>query len=310
MASPWKQLNNTPSFSVDTMLLLTDGSVMCHEYETPNWHKLVPDAKGDYVKGTWQAMTALPANAPLAQNGPVDAPLYYASAVLKDSRVFVAGGEYNVVSQVDLLTAQIYDPVADSWSSVPTPPGWSNIGDAPCCVLPDGKVLLGDINSTRTAIFDPIARSWSPGGNKDDNSSEESWTLLPNHTVLSAEVNNHPKAEKYVVHTNTWVSAGAVPAAADLVLNVPGASIEIGPASFALALPAIPHSTTSRPEPGPRAQIFRLIQAGISCAPSTLQPLFFRTATFCVWSAPWSRAVSTPAGRVSQSGSSSLTARP
>jgi Kelch motif len=229
MASPWKKLNNTPPFSVDTMLLLTDGSVMCHEYETPNWHKLVPDAKGDYVNGSWQTMTPIPANAPLSQNGPVDAPLYYASAVLKDGRVFVAGGEYNVLSQVDLLTAQIYDPVADSWASVPTPPGWNNIGDAPSCVLPDGKILLGDINSTRTAIFNPTTKTWSPGGNKDDNSSEESWTLLPNHTILCAEVNNHPKAEKYVINTNTWVSAGSVPAAADLVLNVP-VSIEIGPA--------------------------------------------------------------------------------
>jgi len=230
MASPWKQLNNPPPFSVDTMLLLTDGSVMCHEYETSNWHRLVPDAKGNYVNATWRAVTPLPANAPLSQNGPVDAPLYYASAVLKDGRVFVAGGEYNAGSQVDLLTAEIYDPVADSWSAVPPPPAWNNIGDAPSCVLPDGKVLLGDINSKRTAIFDPVTKIWSLGGNKDDRSSEESWTLLPNHSILCAEVDNHPKAERYEINTNSWVSAGSVPAASDLVLNVPGISIEIGPA--------------------------------------------------------------------------------
>jgi len=230
MANPWKKLNNTPPFSVDTMLLLTDGSIMCHEYETPNWHKLVPDANGSYVKGSWHTLTPLPANALLSQSGPVDAPLYYASAVLKDGRVFVAGGEYNAGSQVDLLTAQIYDPVADSWTSVPTPPGWNNIGDAPSCVLPNGKVLLGDINSTRTAVFDPITKAWALGGNKHDKSSEESWTLLPDHTILCAEVDNHPKAEKYVIKTNTWKSTGSVPTAADLVLNVPGVSIEIGPA--------------------------------------------------------------------------------
>lgn len=45
MASPWKKLNNTPSFSADTMLLLTDGTVMCHELETANWHRLVPDSR-------------------------------------------------------------------------------------------------------------------------------------------------------------------------------------------------------------------------------------------------------------------------
>jgi hypothetical protein len=88
--------------------------------------------------------------------------------VLKDGRVFVAGGEYNVVSQVDLLTAQIYDPVADSWTVLPTPPAWNNIGDASGCVLPDGRVLLGDINSKRTAILDPITKTWSVGGSKDD----------------------------------------------------------------------------------------------------------------------------------------------
>ena len=228
----WQTLSTPPSFSIDTMLLLTDASVMCHEYETPNWHRLVPDAKGSYVNGTWHPMTPLPANAPASQNGPLDAPLYYASAVLKDGRVFVAGGEYNVKFQnsADLLAAEIYDPVADSWAAVSTPPGWNNIGDAPTCVLPDGRVLIGDINSTRTAIFDPVTNTWSLGGNKDDNSSEESWTLLPNHSILCAEVDNHPKAERYLIKSNKWVGAGSVPAASDLVLNVPGISIEIGPA--------------------------------------------------------------------------------
>jgi hypothetical protein len=45
----WQKLTNAPSFSVDTMLLLTDASIMCHEYETSNWHRLVPDTKGNYV---------------------------------------------------------------------------------------------------------------------------------------------------------------------------------------------------------------------------------------------------------------------
>ena len=232
MPSPWKPLKNTPPFSVDTMLLLTDGSVLCHEYESPNWYRLVPDNKGGYVNATWHSVTPLPANAPISQNGPLDAPLYYASAVLKDGRLIVAGGEYNAlfVHGIDLLAAEIYDPVTDAWTSVPTPPGWGNIGDAPSCVLPDGRVLLGDINSTRTAIFHPGSKTWSPGGNKHDNSSEETWTLLPDNTILCAEVDNHPKAEKYDIKTNKWVNTGSVPAGSDLVINVPGISIEIGPA--------------------------------------------------------------------------------
>ena len=130
MAS-WGPLTTPSAVAVDTMLLLTDGGVMCHVYGTANWHKLVPDAQGDYVNGTWQSLASMPANAPTTQNGPTDAPLYYASAVLKDGRVFVAGGEYNVnyASGVDLLAVEIYDPVSDSWSSLPNPPGWTNIGD-------------------------------------------------------------------------------------------------------------------------------------------------------------------------------------
>jgi hypothetical protein len=230
MPGVWKKLKNKPAFSVDTALLLTDGGVMCHEYETSNWHKLVPDAQGSYIKGTWHALTPLPANAPLTQNGPLNAPLYYSSAVLRDGHVFVAGGEYNVkfVNSVDLGAAEIYDPVADSWTSVPSP--FVNVGDAPSCVLPDGRVLVGDINSTATKIFDPVTKTWAKGGVKHDNSSEESWTLLPDRSILCAEVDNHPQAERYVIKTNKWIKAGAVPPGHDLVLNVPGVSIEIGPA--------------------------------------------------------------------------------
>src|SRR3974390_3201350 len=36
----------------------------------PPGNALVPDAKGNYVNGTWHAIPPLPANAPLSQNGP------------------------------------------------------------------------------------------------------------------------------------------------------------------------------------------------------------------------------------------------
>jgi hypothetical protein len=84
---------------------------------------------------------------------------------------------------------------------------------------------VGSILDTRTAIFDPATDTFSAGPNKADASSEETWTLLPDGTVLSAECSNHPQAEKYVPATNSWVSAGTVPA--DLVQ---AGSIEIGPA--------------------------------------------------------------------------------
>ncbi len=214
MTGNWKTLAKQPTFGVGTMLLLTDGTVMCQNSGKPDWWKLTPDSSGDYIHGTWSKLASM-----------TNAPLYFASAVLKDGRVFVAGGEYNNGKQVDLLAAEIYDPLANTWTSLPTPPGWKNIGDAPCCVLPDGKLLLGSISDTRTAIYDPVTNTWTPGGSKDDSSSEETWTLLPDETVLSVECSHHPQAEKYVIATNQWVSAGSTPT--DLV---EAGSIEIGPA--------------------------------------------------------------------------------
>ena len=128
------------------------------------------------------------------------------------------------------MAVEIYDPAADSWKSLANPPAWTNIGDAPTCVLPDGRLLMGNINVVDTAIYDPIANNWSNGGNKHDGSSEETWTLLPNQTILVAEVDNHPQSERYVISSDTWITDTNIPAAADLVLNVAGVSIKIGPA--------------------------------------------------------------------------------
>jgi hypothetical protein len=197
------------------MMLLTNGCVMCQVGDTPDWWKLTPDQTGSYVKGSWS---------PLA-NGP-NSPLYYASAVLKDGRVFVAGGEYNAGAQVDLLAAEIYDPVANTWTSIGTPPGWIHLGDAPSCVLTDGRVIVGSIENNRTAIYNPATNTWAAGGNKlNASSSEETWTLLRDGTVLTCNCNGHPGTEKYIPSSNTWVTAGPTPV--DLV---EASSIEIGPA--------------------------------------------------------------------------------
>ena len=121
MAGSWTPLTNQPSFTANHMMLLTDGTVLVQEVATANWHKLCPDQFGNYVNGTWKQLKTGP-------NGPT----YYASAVLRDGRVFIAGGEDNFGNNgVDIADCEIYDPVADSWTSI-AGPGWANIGDAPC----------------------------------------------------------------------------------------------------------------------------------------------------------------------------------
>ena len=95
MSGTWQPLAHPPSFAAGTMLLLTDGTVMCQQNCSNQWWKLSPDATGSYVQGAWTPLAPSP-----------NAPLYYASAVLADGRVFVAGGEYNNCVPADLLTAR------------------------------------------------------------------------------------------------------------------------------------------------------------------------------------------------------------
>jgi hypothetical protein len=212
MSGTWRPLLHQPTFAASTMLLLTDGTVMCQESGGVKWWRLTPDAHGSYIRGTWSELA------------PMHHPrLYYASAVLRDGRVLVSGGEYSDVSETN--TTEIYDPLTDVWTEIPPPGGWAQVGDAACCVLPDGRFLMGNLNDTRTAIYDPIAGTWTAGPHKNDRSAEETWTLLGDGTVVAAQCSNHPNAEKYVAAANAWVPAGTIPV--DLV---EATSIEVGPA--------------------------------------------------------------------------------
>jgi hypothetical protein len=215
MAGSWSPLVNQPPFAASTMLLLTNGRVMCQDENRAIWWGLTPDAKGSYLNAYWDPLASMRG-----------ARMYYGSAVLADGRVLVVGGEYaGGENTEDIATGEIYDPYFDSWSDISVPAGWYAIGDAPLCVLFDGSVLLGSINDCRTAIYDPVGNFWRQGGMKEDCSSEETWTLLPDGCVLTVECSNHPSAEKYIPASNRWVSAGRTPV--DLV-DAP--SIEIGPA--------------------------------------------------------------------------------
>ena len=215
MSGTWNVLTNPPGFSTSTMLLLTDGRVICQADGTPDWSVLTPTAHGSYQDGAWSPI------APMSIYR-----RYYASAVLANGHVLVAGGEDAPTS--DTNVCEIYDPVQNTWTTIGPPPGWGNIGSAPCAVLDDGRVLLGDIFSTRTVIYDPVANAWFGTGAKGDASSEETWTLLRDGSVLTVECNpTYPKAsQRYIPLTGTWTDAGSTQV--DLVAH--SFSTEIGPA--------------------------------------------------------------------------------
>src|SRR5579872_6949216 len=139
----WTKATNAPPVSVGAMLLLTDGRVLVHSEPNCsgctgsylNWYTLTPDNTGSYVNGTWTQVASTPSGY---------APLFFSSAVLKDGKVIVQGGEYNCnpgCSGIWQSKGAYYDPAANTWTST-TPPTKSNIGDAQSVVFPDGTWMM------------------------------------------------------------------------------------------------------------------------------------------------------------------------
>ena len=217
-AGSWTQIASPAPIAVSMMLLLTDGSVLCQASLSNEWWRLSPDRSGRYVGGRWQ---------PCGNSR--NAPLYYASAVLADGKVMMAGGEDNWdhTQADDLCAAELFDPHTATWSTLTTTPaGWTKIGDAPCAVLPDGRFLVGSIEGNPCAIYDPHLGSWTDTGKKQNGTcEEETWTLLPDGSVLTVDCEGAPGSERYL--GGAWQYEDDTP-----VALVEAASQEIGPATL------------------------------------------------------------------------------
>jgi hypothetical protein len=214
-----------------TMFLLTDGTVMVQEcmsifgatWATHRWWRLTPDARGDYANGTWSARASS-----------IVARRYFGSAVLADGRVIVCGGEYSDASGTQnqdwTNSCEIYDPVADSWSLLPTPTDsggavWSEVGDPACTLLPDGTLLIGAPNDANIAKFDPVTMSWTAmSGYPIRTSDEDSWVLMPDGTVVAPSCNAPPQTCMYTISTDQWTLGNALPTS---IISAAGS--EVGP---------------------------------------------------------------------------------
>lgn len=212
-------------------LLMTDGSVLVFDigYSGSNGRvfKFTPDSSGSYINGTWSELAAMPY-----------APIYASQAVLADGRVIVEGGEYTDLFDFTLTNeGAIYDPVTNSWTSVPPPLNFKDlypprrkfaphpIGDAANVILPDGSFMVHDKMSWQAARLNLTALTWTYHGTstKADMNDEEGWTLLPNGKVLTVDcytdyyfgITGGPyppdptHSEIYDPHTGTWSSAGS-----------------------------------------------------------------------------------------------------
>ena len=166
MSGTWQGLANQPTFHPSTMLLLTDGRVMVQEEATAHWHALTPDSFGSYRNGTWSSL----ADMSFWRR-------YYASAVLKDGRVIVVGGEQSG-DVGDSRKGEIYDPVEDTWTSIALPP-WSQVGDASNCLLPDGRLMIAALGDGECLIYDADTNAWTAAAAKSSRANEETWSSSP-----------------------------------------------------------------------------------------------------------------------------------
>lgn len=200
-AGTWTALAHTAPGSVGLMLLLPDGTVMAQNSGTSvSWYRLTPDIHGSYVNGTWTTLKSMHDNR-----------LYGSSDVLKDGRVFVAGGEYGRGKK----TAEVYDPLVNAWTIAP--PSGQSFSDSVSKVIANGNVMVcpvGPSPSGHVIFFDITANAWIAGPKlfRGSYQDEASWVKLPDSSILTIDpFGTH--SERYIPSSNTWIDDGIVPVA-------------------------------------------------------------------------------------------------
>ena len=221
----WTPLAHQPTFAAGVSLLLTDATVMVQDTGTSAWWKLTPDPTGSYVNGTWSQLASM-------QTG--YSPLYFATAVLPDGRVIVEGGEYINSNPTWTTQGSLYDPIANKWTPVTPPTGWTRIGDASGIILADGTFMVSSCCTKAMATLDLSTMKWTTtGAGKEDINDEESWVLLPNGKIITEDANNPTKlteSEIFDPATGSWTSAGSTVVQIDDLNAMNMGSHEVGPA--------------------------------------------------------------------------------
>jgi hypothetical protein len=220
LAQTITRLKHQPPDGAILTFQLTDGTIMAQGGADSDWWKLTPDITGSYVNGSWTQLASLP-------TGYV--PDAFASAVLADGRLVITGGEYNNGNFALTNQGAIYDPAANTWTTLTAPKGWNYIGDSPALVLPNGRFLVGNKLTKQMAELDPATLTWKlvSSAGKSDFNAEEGWTLLPNGTILTYDVKNAPNSEIYTPSAGAWASAGST--IVDLHSPSPFGCINYGP---------------------------------------------------------------------------------
>ena len=224
------------------IMLLTDGRVMVSNPTTSAaWYLLTPDSQGHYVNGTWSTLASMS-----------ETRRFVSSVVMRDGRVFIAGGEYGSngtrpqpggpVNGEYVATAEIYTPgtgTTGTWSTLPAvPASWSTptyafaFGDSSAVLMPNDRILIGPVygNGNNCAIYDIINNVWidGPAYQPGTNQNEASWVKLKDGSILTID-SRATTSQRYVPGTppnnGSWVADVSLP---QNIYDIPSAEIGAG----------------------------------------------------------------------------------
>ena len=148
----------------------------------------------------------------------------HTATLLHGGKLLVAGGVS--AGGVGTAAADLYDPVATTWSSA-APMATMRTSHA-ATLLPDGRVLVtggstvstsaaqGYVNNASAEIYDPVANAWTAAAAMSVARSHHTATLLTNGRVLVVGGENasylvEDSAEIYDPATDTWTPTALPP---------------------------------------------------------------------------------------------------
>jgi hypothetical protein len=201
----WAPLATAPPTGVNCCMLLGDGTVLTYD-GSGNCNRLTPDNHGGYTHGTWTRLAKMN-----------NSRLFFASALLTNGNVFVAGGEYGGGHD----HAELFDPLNNVWTKIPDPIPGAGFSDAISKILPNGNVLVAPVSQFGgCVIYNVNGNSWQTAASSK-NQNEVCWVKLANDNILTIDTGAQT-TEHYVPSLNTWIVDGNVP------VPVYGIGAEIG----------------------------------------------------------------------------------
>ncbi|MDC3960914.1 hypothetical protein KEG38_44220 [Polyangium jinanense] len=199
----WSSTANAPSsYRGATMVLLPSGKVLLAGAGSTGKSAVLYDPD----TGTWSV------------TGNLATPRFYHTAtLLQDGRVLVTGGTAQEHGGTALASAEIYNPIAGTWTAA------GSLGTArqrhTATLLPSGMVLVagGEANSTRLAsaeLYDPATGAWTTVSAMATARTAHTATQLRSGKVLvtGGGVDGVPatKAELYDPATGLWSPVAAM----------------------------------------------------------------------------------------------------